>query len=131
MKRTVALLTLIIISRYGGNLCAETYRVGPSRAFQTLQAVVQLLDPGDVVEVDGDHTYSGGIAFVRAGTAEQKIVIRGIEVNGNRPVLSGGTNTVAFTTPWPYSGPGADHYILEGFEVTGVDGVVLKVESTP
>jgi hypothetical protein len=34
-------------------------------------------------------------------------------------VISGGTNTVHFMTDWPYSGPGADHYVFEGFEITG------------
>lgn len=34
-------------------------------------------------------------------------------------MLSGGTNTVTFSTPWPYTGPGADHYVFEGFELIG------------
>lgn len=98
---------------------AETYHVGPTRAHTDLQSVAGQLGPGDVVEVDGDTTYPGGVTFTQTGDPEDKIIIRGIRINGNRPVLSGGTNTVAFTTPWPYSGPGADHYVFEGFEVTG------------
>lgn len=98
---------------------AETFYVGPTRTYTDLQSVADLLGPGDVVEVDGDTTYTGGVVFTQSGEADNKIIIRGIRINGNRPVLSGGTNTVAFTTPWPYSGPGADHYVFEGFEVTG------------
>ncbi len=97
-----------------------TYQVGPTRLFHTLQEVAGLLNPGDVVEVDGDYTYPGGVAFSRPGTASEKITIKGIRINGKRPVISGGINTVAFFTPWPYSGPeGAHHYVFEGFEVTG------------
>ena len=98
---------------------SATYQVGAGRPYADLQAVAGLLNPGDVVEVDGDATYPGDVTFARPGTASAPIVIRGIRVNGRRPILSGGTNTVAFTTPYPYSGPGADHYVFEGFEVTG------------
>ncbi|MBP7864493.1 MAG: FG-GAP repeat protein [Acidobacteria bacterium] len=99
---------------------AATYPVGPGRTYTTLQAVVNLLQPGDLVEVDGDVTYPGGVVFRKPGTAAQPITIRGVRVNGRRPVLSGGTNTVQFMTVW--FGPGddrADHYVFEGFEVTG------------
>ena len=98
---------------------AATLQVGPGRTYTSLQQVVGLVNPGDVVEVDGNFTYPGGVTFTRAGEAAKPITIRGIRVSGNRPVLSGGTNTVAFTTPWPYTGPGADHYVFEGFDVTG------------
>ncbi len=98
---------------------ATVYQVGPGRSYTTLQQVAPLLNPGDLVEVDGNATYPGDIVFTRPGTAAQPITVRGIRVNGHRPVLSGGTNTVTFSTPWPYTGPGADHYIFEGFEITG------------
>jgi hypothetical protein len=100
------------------SILAATYQVGPTRTYKTLQAVVNLLGPGDVVEVDGNATYPGGVEFENAGTASQPITIRGIRVNGARPVISGGTNTVAFVSPWPYNA-GADHYVFEGFELTG------------
>ena len=96
---------------------AATYRVGPGRTYTNLQAVAGLLNPGDVVEVDGDVTYPGDVTFTRPGSAASPIVIRGVRVNGKRPVLSGGANTVFFRTD--DIGSGADHYVLEGFEVTG------------
>jgi hypothetical protein len=96
-----------------------TYLVGPGRTYQTLQDVAPLLDPGDTVLVDGDHTYPGDVRFRRAGAPDARIVIRGVRVNGNRPVISGGTDGVHFFTDYPYDGPGADHYTFEGFEVTG------------
>ncbi len=98
---------------------AAIYQVGAGKPYPDLQSVAGLLQPGDVVEVDGDATYPGGVVFTRPGTPEQKITIRGIRINGKRPILSGGINTVHFMTDWPYSGPGADHYILEGVDVTG------------
>ncbi|MBN2372155.1 MAG: hypothetical protein JXO72_16890 [Vicinamibacteria bacterium] len=99
-------------------ISAATYQVGPTRTYKTLQAVTDLLGPGDIVEVDGNAAYPGGVTFENAGTASQPITIRGIRVNGARPVISGGTNTVAFVSPWPYNS-GADHYVFEGFDLTG------------
>ncbi|MEW5764884.1 MAG: hypothetical protein ACOYXN_10295 [Acidobacteriota bacterium] len=101
-------------------LPAATYLVGPGRPYPNLQAVADFLNPGDVVEVDGNATYPGGVVFERPGSPEAKIVIRGIRVAGNRPVLSGSTNTVTFATPDPDTPEaGANHYVFEGFDVTG------------
>jgi hypothetical protein len=113
------LLLLSILFTFTGPLRADTFNVGPGRAYTDLQSVASRLNAGDVVEVDGDATYPGDLIFTRPGDPDNKITIRGIRINGRRPVISGGTNSVAFVTPWPYSGPGADHYIFEGFEVTG------------
>jgi len=108
-------------TEYASMSAANKYLVGPTRTYTTIQQLVSLLSPGDTVEVDGGYTYPGGITFNRPGTDLNKIWIRGIrDANGQRPILSGGVNTVAFTTPWPYNVPnGGHHYIFEGFEVTG------------
>jgi hypothetical protein len=95
-----------------------TYRVGPTQSYHTLQEITDLLQPGDSALVDGDTTYPGGVVFTEAGTSSLPIVIRGIRINNRRPVISGGTNTVQFESPWPCT-TGADHYRFEGFEVTG------------
>lgn len=92
--------------------------VGPSRPYTEIFQVTGILGPGDTVFVDGDHTYQGDVSFTEPGTQDQKIAIIGVRINGNRPTVSGGTNTVAFISPWPYEN-GADHYIFQGFEVTG------------
>ncbi len=89
---------------------ALTYQVGPGKAYASLQAVAALLKPGDVVQVSGDAVYSGGIRLTKSGTASSKIRIVGVKVNGKRPVLSGGTNTIEFA---------ANYLDFEGFEVTG------------
>ena len=114
-----ALTAAAVVSAAAVPARATVYQVGPGRTYTTLQQVTGLLNPGDVVEVDGNATYPGDLVFTRPGTAAQPITVRGVRVNGQRPVLSGGTNTVTFSTPWPYSGPGADHYVFEGFELTG------------
>jgi hypothetical protein len=87
----------------------KTYRVGPARVHTSLADVVDRLEPGDVVEVDGDATYRGTLLH-RAGTAARPIHVRGVRVNGRRPVLAGGSTTLEIS---------GDHTVFEGFEVTG------------
>jgi hypothetical protein len=114
-RASVVLLAGAVLVLAAGGARAATYQVGPGRPYATLQDVAPLLGPGDVVEVDGDHTYPGGVSFRRAGAAGNPIVIRGITINGRRPVIAGGDNTVEFVS---YSG-GGNHYVFENFEVTG------------
>ncbi|WP_437480720.1 hypothetical protein WME75_36150 [Sorangium sp. So ce1014] len=87
-----------------------TYQVGPTRTYKTLADVAGRLKPGDVVEVDGNATYSGNIRLTKWGTPTAKITLRGKRVSGKRPVLKGGTNTIEIN---------ANHIVLEGFDVTG------------
>ncbi len=91
-------------------LFGTNYNVGPTRQYTNLTQVRNLLAPGDTVLVDGNTSYAGGINFSQSGSAEQRIVIRGVRINNNRPIIDGGTNGVAFIN-------GADHYTFEGFEV--------------
>ncbi len=88
---------------------APTYRVGPNRQYKTLSQIAPLVRPGNVVEVDGDATYAGGVTFENPGLPNAKIVIRGVAANGKRPTISGGTNTIHLA---------GDHYIIDGFDVT-------------
>ena len=88
---------------------AETYQVGPGRTYTELDDVAGMLEPGDIVELDGDATYPGDVVLDAPGSDAQPIHIVGIRINGNRPVLSGGTNTLEVR---------ADHYVIEGLEFT-------------
>jgi len=116
---TIALRALPLILLSAAVAAGATYQVGPGKPYANLQAVAGLLNPGDIVEVDGNATYAGGVIFERPGTAAQPITIRGIRINGNRPILSGSTNTVTFATPDPdLPLEAASHYIFEGFELT-------------
>lgn len=94
---------------------AATYQVGPTRPNATLNALFAAVDlgPGDVVEVDGNVIYGGNIVMPAAdgGAAGNPVTLRGTRVNGQRPHLRGGTNTIEFRL--------ADHVVFEGFEVSG------------
>ncbi|WP_437743992.1 right-handed parallel beta-helix repeat-containing protein [Sorangium sp. So ce1504] len=92
---------------------AATYEVGRGKPYASLAEVAPRLAAGDVVLVEGDATYPGDLFFKKSGTEAQKITIRGVRVNGRRPVLSGGTNTVVFA---------GNHYTFEGFDITGGSG---------
>ncbi len=110
--RTLALL--IALALCAPEVFGATYQVGPGRAYTTLQAASSRLRAGDVVEVDGDATYSGMITFRNSARADAPITIRGVTRNGRRPVLAGvggfpGGSVVRF---WGH------HYIFENFEVT-------------
>lgn len=106
--RLVQIVAVSAVVAAAAPALADTYQVGPNRAYQNFGDLPGL-EPGDVVEVDGDATYPS-VSFWDSGTASQPIVVRGLRVDGKRPVISGGTNTVAFN---------AHHYRFEGFEVTG------------
>jgi hypothetical protein len=43
-----------------------------------------MLQAGDIVEVDGNQTYTGGIVISKSGTTAQKITLRGVRVGGLR-----------------------------------------------
>ena len=101
-----AILVLAIAAAAG----AATYKVGPNREYKDLQAAADRLEPGDTMEVDGDATYAS-VKFTKPGTAEKPVTVRGIRINGKRPVISGGVNSVEFRL--------SNYYVFEGFEVTG------------
>jgi hypothetical protein len=111
MHRWIALLFLLPTAL----VHAATYRVGPSRPYPTLNALVNAVDltGGDLVEVDGGTTYPGGVVIGEddGGSAGNPVVIRGIRGAGQRPHIAGGTNTVEFRQ--------SDHVVFEGFEVSG------------
>ena len=88
---------------------ANTYLVGPTRTYHNLNAVAGLLGPGDLVLVDGNQTYPSAL-LTNSGSSAQPITIRGVRVNGNRPILSGGTNTIEVQSNWT---------VVESFEFTG------------
>lgn len=101
---------LIAAALVPGVAAAETYQVGPTRTYREPSDVADRLNPGDVVEIDGDHTYAGGLIFDRPGSAASKITVRGVRVNGKRPVISGGGNAIEAR---------ASHYVFEALDITG------------
>lgn len=95
---------------------AATLSVGPGAKYTKIADAVADAKPGDVVEVQGDATYAGTILLKNGGTPGNPITVRGIPVNGKRPVLKG-------------IGPGkwdnmvvllnGNHFVFESFEVVG------------
>jgi len=89
---------------------ADTYHVGPGQPYATLQALPNL-GPGDLVLIDGGGAvYPGNIEFFDSddGNAGQPVVLRGVVINGQRPIINGGTNCIRIDR---------DYYILENLEV--------------
>ncbi len=110
----IGVILILAMASFGAR--AATYQVGPSHAPNTtLTALFNNVDlgPGDIVEVQGDVTYPGNIVVPEedGGAAGNPVILRGIRVNGQRPRLVGGTNTIEFRL--------SDHMVFESFEVIG------------
>jgi hypothetical protein len=92
---------------------AATYQVGPGRQYKSLQEVTRLLQPGDLVRVDGDATYGGGVSLDANGAPGRgAIQIVGMPVNGKRPILTGGLAVLRVR---------GSHYKIGGFDLTAGD----------
>ena len=105
---------LFLASAYHAS--ATVYKVGPTEPYPNLFSVAPLLAPGDVVQVDGNVTYAGGVVFSNNGAAGNPITIQGIAVNGMRPVLA---QTTGYTgTGGPIVEFAGSHYVMEGFDIT-------------
>lgn len=116
LKNSLLKIALIFLLTISADSFSEVYLVGPGKDYPDLQAVADLLAAGDSVLVDGDNIYPGGVVFSNPGSTSSPIVIKGVRINNSRPIISGGTNTVHFSSSWPYTN-GADNYIFEGFEI--------------
>ena len=114
--RTQTLFALCLAALCG-TAHAATYTVGPSgRQYTQLSTLVSNvnLQPGDVVLVDGNATYSGGIVVDEddSGASGSPVTIRWTRASGqSRPLLSGGQHTIKFEQ--------ANYIVFEGFDVTG------------
>ena len=87
-----------------------TYQVGPTRGFTQLSQVAGLLNPGDVVEVDGNATYNR-VTLSRSGSQATPITLRGMAQGANRPIVTGGGTLDALRID-------ADHYVVEDMVLT-------------
>src|SRR5450432_4143866 len=108
-KATAKTLVCLIFVVAAAPVAANTYLVGPTRQYLNLNAVAGLVNPGDLVLVDGNQTYPSAL-LTRSGTQALPITIRGVRINGNRPILSGGANTIEVQSNWT---------VVESFEFTG------------
>jgi len=114
IPQSLALLALGLVPALAWS---KTYTVGPSgRQYTQLSQVFTAnnLEPGDIVEVDGNATYNGGIVVNTddGGSTANPVIIRWRRVAGaTRPLLQGGAHTIKFQQ--------SNHVVFEGFEVTG------------
>ena len=91
---------------------AATYLVGPGKTYAKLQDVADLLNPGDIVNVDGNATYPANVYIEQSGTVDKWITINGMQPpDGTRPVITG-TGSYGINIS-------ADYIVLQGFEVNG------------
>lgn len=106
------LLSVGLSCVFTASLGAETFLVGPTRAYTQIHQVAGLLGPGDLVLVDGGATYQPVVfPFENDGAPADPVVVRGVRNGaGLRPEISGGTNTVEIQS---------NHFVFEGFEITG------------
>jgi hypothetical protein len=111
-------LPLLVLLALAAPAQGATYSVGPGRTWPDLQAAFNAIDlaPGDVVEVDGGVTYDVAAPGIVMGAGDSgapgnPVMVRGVAVGGQRPILRGGTNTIEFRS--------SNHVVFEGFEVTG------------
>ncbi len=105
-KISIFLSYLLSISTFATN-----YNVGPQADFASIQAVVDLLNPGDTVFVAGNNSYPADIYIDRSGSENNWIVIKGIIPDGGaRPVITGEGNYGINIS--------ADFVVVEGFQVS-------------
>ena len=119
-RRALPLLLLVLAAAASPSPAqAATYQVGPGRSHPTLDSLFAAVDlgPGDLVEVDGGVSYPGGIIVPAAdgGAPGNPVVLRGLRVDGLRPLLEGGVNTIEIR---------ANHVVFEGFEISGTTSPV-------
>ncbi len=113
------MLVAPLLLAIAGPAYATTYHVGPGQEYAQLEPLMRdVLQAGDIVEVEGDFTYDGDLVMwggnwpgAATGTADAPVTIRGVRKNGKRPVIRA-------LTEWGivlYM----NHTVFEGFEVEG------------
>ena len=122
------LLALLLVAPAAPALAAK-YTVGPAGSGKQFPSLAALfadpevdLEPGDLVEVDGNATYAGtgqvGIKMRgdEGGAPGNPVRVRGLALNGKRPLLtmSSGDHVIKFER--------SNHVLFEGFEITGGGG---------
>jgi len=136
-RSTVVPTLASIVMFVGGSAHAAMYKVGPGEDYATIQDTLDLLGPGDVVEVTGGQTYPGDLWFRadQSGTPDAPVTIRGIAVDGLRPRIEG-VGTEQYHDMIVLLN--ASHFVFEGFEIVGdgdpdhqglvhkADGVVVR-----
>ncbi len=125
MTRTLARLALpgALLAAAAPALNAATYQVGPGRTYTQLTQVATLVNPGDIVEVDGNATYNGVLWNNRHGTAAQPIIIRGMASGAQRPVINANGAADAFRMD-------VNHYVVEDLVISNATSRCVYLRGT-
>ncbi len=123
MLSSLGRLCSLLLLFGGTGVTAATLEVGPGKRFQRIEQAVAAATPGDTIEV---YPRRGGQAYEGVGVSVDmpRLTIRaaGIEV-GQRVTLSGRGFEHSGRGRTPRAifqfNRGADHGVLEGFELTG------------
>ena len=111
MRKSIARVFIAALASAGiPPALAVTYLVGPARVHRQLLEVAGRLNPGDVVELDGNATYAG-VRFTRDGSAREPIVIRGTAGGAGRPIIDAGGGADALRMD-------ASHYRVEDLVIS-------------
>lgn len=118
--RIVSWLSTVVPLLWASSAGATTLSVGPGAKYSTIQDAWNVVQPGDVIEVQGGQTYTGTFLLDsgHSGTAAAPITLRGMPVNGQRPILKGigpgqYDNMVVYLN--------ANYFVMESFEIVGND----------
>jgi hypothetical protein len=91
-RKKMTILFLLFFPFMSFSACATDYHVGPEQEHSNLNSIPwSALGPGDVVNIHWrDQPYRSKIGLRGRGTADNRIIIRGIlGPNGQRPIISG------------------------------------------
>jgi hypothetical protein len=99
------LLFVIVFCLIAQPLYAATRTVGSGKTHATIQACVDVADPGDTCLVY-EGTYAGNVTFTTSGTDGNQLIVEA-DTGGTQPVISG---VVDFASE--------DYITIDGFKIT-------------
>ncbi|MEZ4527831.1 MAG: hypothetical protein R2941_18100 [Desulfobacterales bacterium] len=127
-KRELLILSVLVFfsffawSAFAQPAFAATWEVGPGKTYATPAALSQakVVKDGDMVLIDGKHTYHDAEAVVL--WKQNNLTIRGVLINGKRPIM----DVTGYYTWLPEVGSDLD----EIWEIRGNNVLVENIEFT-
>ncbi|MGJ7914823.1 hypothetical protein ACI48D_05000 [Massilia sp. LXY-6] len=116
---------LLVSLMAAGTASAATLSVGPGMAYAAPCAAFAAANDGDIIEIQGNNTYSGDVC----GIYRNNLIIRG--VNGRPKINANGANAMGKGT-WVVDGNNVtvDNVEMFGAKVADRNGAALRLEGT-
>ena len=116
--RVLASLLAVVLFLWARSAQAATLSVGPGQQYAAIMDAWNAVQPGDTIEVQGGQTYAGTFLLDagHSGTAAAPITLKGIPVNGQRPILQG-IGPGQYDTMVVYLN--ASYLVMDSFEIIG------------